>query len=190
MSLFSNNKLIINLDKTTLKPGESIKWTLSCAFLEPTKIDGLSMNLIWRKKYSNYSAWNGSVDYNSNSATFYQNKKTILGAWTYNSQDIPFEYVVPVTILPKKFSGFGKIGNLPEWAVSLINALVTLMGMRWPQYTVEFSLVATADIPWGIDITESVYISIEQNDSNPINIPITPPPSEKNEITPSPWISQ
>ena len=43
--------------------------------------------------------------------------------------------------------------------------------MQQPRYIPEFSIVAQADIPWGIDIRESLVISIESKIEENINLP-------------------
>lgn len=173
MALLSNNKLILQLDKAFYLPGESIKWIIKCAFTEPVKIEGLTLGLIGKKKYTSYSISSGSSSYSSSESIFFHQKLNLLWAWTYSSQDIPFEYLIPLGILPKRFGGFGKIGNFPEWVSTLLNLLVTLMGMRWPQYSTEFILQASADVPWALDINASVNIAINSQESDIIDIPVS-----------------
>lgn len=179
MSLLSSNKLIFQLDKASYLPGESIKWIIKCSFTEPLKIEGLTLALIGKKKYTSYSIWWGSSSYSSSESIFFHQKLNLLWAWIYSSQDVPFEYLIPLGILPKRFGWFGKIGNFPEWVTTILNLLVTLIGMRWPQYSIEFILHANADVPWALDITETANIAINSQESDIIDIPV----SQGNQIT-------
>lgn len=176
MSLLSSNKLIIQLDKPSYKPWEIIHGKVSCAFSENVKIDSLSLTLIGEKKYTNYSiGWSGWASYSTSKHIFFNERKTLLGPWEYSSQEVTFEFMIPETILPKKFWGFWKLGNLPEWVSTLLNILIAFKWMGGPQHTLAFSLNAKADIPWGIDLTENIYVWIEQTEWWTIDIPVTPP---------------
>lgn len=95
---------------------------------------------------------------------------TILGAGIYESKSINFEYRIPEGVLPKQFHGFGKIGNIPEWAVRIINIAMNMLRKPTDKST-EFLLEANVDIPWGVDMHERVYISVAQTGLVDIDIP-------------------
>ena len=173
MWLLSSNKLIIQLDQPTYKPWDTIRGKISCAFSEKVKIDSLSITLIWEKKYTNYSlGWSGWASYSSSRHLFFNERRTLLGPGEYNSQEVPFEFMIPATILPKRFWGFWKLWNLPEWVSVVLNIAINLFGIRNSQYTLAFSLNASADIPWGIDINENIYVWIEEPETSVIDIPV------------------
>lgn len=171
MSLLPNNKLIIQLEQYSFIPWDIIAWKISLAFSEPVKLDGLSIALLWINKQENFGINTGSLNYYKSNHYFYNKGVSLLGPGTYESQELIFSLVIPPSILPKRAGSFEKIGNLPPWVITIINILLSFTRMQQPRYIPEFSIVAQADIPWGIDIRESLVISIESKIEENINLP-------------------
>ncbi len=174
MSLLSNNKIIIHLDSYTFVPGDTIRGNLEIVCSEPVKADWLSIGLNGAYRQNKISITSSMGVHSENSTRyFFSQKITLLGPGEYMSQIVPFAYSIPSGILPKRAGLFDSLWNLPPWALTLLNILMSLIRLEQSQSMPEFTLEARIDIPWGIDITERIPVSIEQKQAenlNPSNI--------------------
>lgn len=173
MSLISNNSIIIHLNNHAFAPGDTIIGTMEISVSATIKADGVSVWLLWVNKQDSISISTWSISQSKSRQYFFNQSIKIKWPGEYTSEKIPFTYTIPVSILPKKYGGIEKLWNLPEWAITLLNVVIQLLWARQSQnYMVpEFTLIARIDIPWWIDITESIPILIEQREASTINIP-------------------
>lgn len=183
MSLLSPVKLLLHTEKTNFLSWEKILGSLELSSLEEVKANSISINLIGIRKYSTFQFSQSRVQQDTSTHIIHSQPITLAWPGTYMPQVFSFEYIIPENIIPKQFAWFGKIGNLPEWAVNIINILMSILKLRQPQFTLEFFLQWTIDIPWWIDVVERMYISIAPQ--NPwdlqIDIPNFGPWTSKNE---------
>lgn len=185
MSLFSSDSIILHITSARFFPWDTISWTVELAVLNPIKIDGITVKLTGINKREQISFTTNSYSKQTSRQSFFNQWLKILGPGTYSSQVIPFSYNIPEYILPKRFGWIEKIGNLPEWLVSIINLIIQLMGIQNNQIIPEFTFSASADIPWGLDLTASSLIYINQKETAPINIP-APAPAHAPAHAPAP----
>lgn len=174
MSLLSNNKIIIHLDSYAFVAGDTIRGNLEIVCSEPVKADGVSIGLNGTHRQNNISiSYSGGMGSENSVRYFFSQKITLLWPGEYTSQMVPFTYSIPSGILPKRAGLFDNLWDLPPWALTLLNILMSLIRLQQSQSMPEFTLEARIDIPWGIDITERIPVSIEQKPAenlNPSNI--------------------
>lgn len=185
MTIFSTNSILLHLDKYSYNPGDTITGNIELCLTEGTKLDGISIQLLWVNKQDSMSISMWSIQSNTSRQYFFNQAINIKGAGIYESQVIPFSYNIPLHILPKKYGWIEKLGNLPEWVLTIINIIIQILWARQQaNYLVpEFSINARASIPWWIDITEKTTLLIEQKEVSKINIPDLKNPQNIN--TPS-----
>ena len=75
---------------------------------------------------------------------FYNQSITILPAWEYLHEELPFSYHIPQDIIRDEWGFFEKLGNLPAWALLILNLLLS------------YTRLTT----WGIDLREKTAIEV------------------------------
>lgn len=161
MSFFSADTIQITLPKYIFVPGETISGKLAFIFPETKKVNSLSISFfgIKQKRNSSISLNNNQNRNYQESIEFARQNIILAGEGEYVSQEFDFSITIPSSIYPDKKTLLNT-ENLPPWAKIGVDILSSTIGMLEPNYS--FWIEARADIPWAIDDTKKIEITISQ----------------------------
>ena len=157
---FLNKKtIILDLPKLSYKCGEEVNWKIRFDFwTEKVKADkiiiGLNRNIIsnWIKIWE----W---VSVKTNRKYNYILETNLLWKWEYTKEEIPFRFIIPNNAVPDNVSFDKLLNKIPKAFRSIIEILIDMF-MPNMRKRYSFEIIARIDIPWAIDITETVAINI------------------------------
>lgn len=155
MSIFWPSKLTMILDRYTYTAGETITWTLTLKSDTPIQTQWIGVNLRVERKNTNVS--NTEID---QYRMLYDKNITLLPAWEYINEVIPFSYNIPQNIIPEEWGFLHKLGGIPAWVLLIINLLSTYSKLTKVLPVYNFTLTWFVDIPWAIDLRETTNIEI------------------------------
>lgn len=160
MSLFWPSKLTLTLEKYNYTAGETITGKFILSSDTPVKTEGIRINLLGERKNKTTTFSTRDISQNSSHTYFYNQSITILPAWEYTYQELPFSYHIPQDIIRDEWGFFEKLGNLPSWALLILNLLLSYTRLTTPRFVYQFTVTWIVDIPWGIDLKEKTAIEI------------------------------
>lgn len=125
----------------------------------PIKADKLSVNFTVTKLVKSMgvpSMSQVSISSSSSTASVYTFDLTLDGAKEYISGEYPFEMIIPADAVPQGGASLGdSIGGALGSAVGMLTQFFP-MGQATYHYTLE----ARLDVPWNIDMTKKVDITV------------------------------
>ena len=159
---FGKGKIEVVLDKMTYKPGETIKGKVILKLNKPVKAKRLKL-LFYGEKTSRAPATRGfgtggvSVSvgpsagrYETRTVRIYSFETDLDGEKEYTGGEYEFEVAIPSDIMTKAdLDKMGFLGNLAKFAEAMGTKVV-------PRWYVE----AVLDVPFGIDVSKKVQISV------------------------------
>ena len=156
MGIFSNDKIILTLEKYDFKPGEKITGKIKLNLKKPTKARKLEVSLIGQRKESHKSS-RGTTSYQTTNVFDFN---LPLGMEKeYHNSEYNFEIKIPDDILKQtrapNTSGFD---GAFEKAVSVG---IALAGKRY--YPMEWLIRVHLDVPMKLDIKKSQEIILSEN---------------------------
>lgn len=160
---FLNNKtIILDLEKLSYKRWEEVKWIIKFDFWEEIiKADRIS---VWLNRKMKSNNLNLSKWVNSSSQTQYNFllDTSLLGKWEYKKEEIPFNFIIPQNAIMNEISFSKLLEKIPESFRSIAEIIIDMIVPNMRR-SYSFEIVARIDIPWAIDITETVEIAILQD---------------------------
>lgn len=160
MSLFWPSKLTLILEKYNYTAGETITGKLILSSDTPVKTEWIRINLLGERKNKTTTFSTRDISQNSSHMYFYNQSITILPAWEYLHEELPFSYHIPQDIIRDEWGFFEKLGNLPAWALLILNLLLSYTRLTTPKPVYQFTVTWVVDIPWGIDLREKTAIEV------------------------------
>lgn len=160
MSFFSSDNIQITLPKYIFAPGETISGKVVFNFPETKKVNSLSVSFFGKKeqRHRNRSI-NNRTSTHQESIEFARQNIILGGEGEYVSQEFGFSITIPTDIYPNK-RNLLNTETLPSWAKIGVDILSSAVGMLEPNYT--FWIEARIDIPWAIDDTRKIEITISR----------------------------
>jgi len=162
--LNTDKNIILELEKLTFHPWEVVKGKVKFDFWdEKIKADRIAIQLVKNASSSNINFSQNSISYKKNTKKYHNIvNKTLAWKGEYSKEEFNFSFVLPSNILPQSLDIEWLLAkfNVPK---NFANVLVTLFNFLGNKSKIiyDFKIVARIDIPWWIDITESVNINIE-----------------------------
>jgi len=159
MWLFNKKTIILDLPKLTYKCWEEVRWNIKFDFWdEKVKADKITIGLIRTTNNNSISvsewvkAWH-KVRYE------YLLETNLLWKGEYSKEEIPFTFIIPYNAIPDDISFDMLLSKIPKgfrkYAEILIDMFLPNMRKRY-----SFKITARIDIPWAVDIRETVAINV------------------------------
>lgn len=144
----------VELERTKVAPGDSIKGKLVLALPEPVDAKRLVVSLLAKQRSVEIQTRNGTRTSVSNTAVIYHFDLDLGPSKSYESESIPFELPVPTDALDKQ----APVGSHP-----IADAIRTVAAVLQPTVgPVEWSVSAKLEISWGRDLTHDVDIVVSR----------------------------
>jgi hypothetical protein len=144
----------VELERTKVAPGDSIKGKLVLALPEPVEGKRLLVSLRAHQRTVEIQSRNGNRTPVSNTSTIYHFDLDLGPSKTYESESIPFELPVPTDALDKQ---------APAGSHPIADAIRTVASVLQPTVgPVEWSVSAKLEISWGRDLTHDVDIVVSR----------------------------
>ncbi len=156
------NRINLNLDKQQYISSDKITGSVVLSLREPLKAKKLSVNLIVTKKIKRMSipsVSQGSVGVSGSSSKsrLYSFELILDTEKEYaDGEEYPFEISIPSEAVQKSAGGQNSVGGILGGALSILSQ-ISPIGQSVYLYKIE----ARLDIPWKIDLTSDVDITIE-----------------------------
>jgi hypothetical protein len=142
----------LELDRTRLSPGETVRGRVSLALPEPVDAKRLVVSLCAHQRTLEFQHRDGRRTTASNRSEIFRFDHELGGAQTYESRTDRFELTVPPDALDKQAAP----GSHP-----IADAVRSMAAALGPQVgPVEWSVIAALEIWWGRDLGHHVDIAI------------------------------
>lgn len=144
---FGTRKIDLQISKYDFSPGEIIQGSISLNVKKQTKAKAVTLRLVGQQKTTKFSSTPNAIP-QTKKAYIYDFKqpldgeKEYLGEYHYN-----FQIKIPENILGSLTTAFG----------SVLKSAEMLLGQS---SQIKWYLIASLDIPWGIDTSKKVQITI------------------------------
>jgi hypothetical protein len=149
---FGKGKVIITLEKYQYTAGETIKGTATLKLKKPVEAKELTIRLLGEKKTKKVSVSSKGAKSSSKTVAFYDFSYPLDGEKTYvNEKELsyPFEIKIPKNLFDKK--------EMNPTMERVMNVMSMFAGGK---SQIKWHIIANLDVPWKIDVSEKVQITI------------------------------